>query len=135
MADEKGSESDSIRRQPWDLMVSAIVRELLGLAVCGLLALVFWPFGGLSDPVFFLALPAMFAAVSVGESYRTGPLRRFAATVTLLATMTVTTLLGAAADSAFPPLADHQIGLLAGFYVGVPVATGVLAWYSNRAKA
>jgi hypothetical protein len=134
VADEKDGESGSIRRRPWDLMVSTFLRELFGLAVCGVLALVFWPFGGPPDSSFFLTFPALFAAGPVGELYRAGPPRRLAAAVALLATMTVITLFGAAAGWVFPPLADHKIGLLAGFFVGVPVGAGVFAWYSNRAK-
>ncbi|MET8805967.1 hypothetical protein [Streptomyces sp. NPDC004546] len=134
MADEKDSDSGSILRRPWDLMVSTVVWELFGLAVCGVVALVFWPFGGPPDSSFFLAIPALFAAGPVGELYRTGPPRRLAAAVALLATMTVITLFGAAAGWAFPPLADHKIGLLAGFFVGAPVGAGVFAWYSNGAK-
>jgi hypothetical protein len=111
VADEKDGESGSILRRPWDLMVSTIVREL-----------------------FFLAIPALFAAGPVGELYRTGPPRRLAAAVALLATMTVITLFGAAAGWTFPPLADHKIGLLAGFLVGAPVGAAVFALYSNGAK-
>ncbi|MGI5141340.1 hypothetical protein [Streptomyces sp. CA-106110] len=134
MADEKGSDSGSTRRQPWYLMLCTTVRELYGLAACGVIALFFWPFEGPPDWAFFLAIPAMFAAGPVGELYRTGPPRRLAALAALLATMTVTMLCGAAADWAFPSLADHKIGLLAGFFVGAPAGAGVFAWYSNRAN-
>jgi hypothetical protein len=48
--------------------------------------------------------------------------------------MTVTMFFGAAVDWAFPPLADHGIGLAAGVFVGVPAGAGVFAWYSNGAK-
>ncbi|MET9915229.1 hypothetical protein ABZZ74_52940 [Streptomyces sp. NPDC006476] len=134
MADEKDSANSSIRRQPWELVVSTIVSELFGLAFCGVAALVFWPFGWLPDPVFYLGMPAMFAAGPVGDMYRTGPPRRLAAVAVFLMTMTVALLFGATADWAFPPLADHDVGLFAGFLVSAPVGAGVFAWFSNRAN-
>ncbi|MEU6657961.1 hypothetical protein [Streptomyces sp. NPDC046821] len=134
MVDQKDSESSSIRRQPWDLVVSTIVHELTGLAFVGVVALVFWPFGWRPDPDFFLGMPAMFAIGPVSEVYRTGPPRRLAAVAFLLTAMSVALLFGAIADWAFPALADQDIGIFAGLFVGAPVGAGVFAWLSNRAN-
>ena len=115
-------------------MASTIRSELLGLAACGVVTLVSWPFGWLPDPTLLLTTSAMFAAGPVSELYRTRPPRRLAGVAALVTTMTVAMLFGAAADSAFPPLADHDIGLLAGLLVGAPAGAGAAAWFFNRTK-
>lgn len=115
-------------------MVSTVVSELFGLVVCGVVTLVFWPLGWLPDSAFFFGVPVMFAAGPVSALYRAGPPRRLAAVAAFLATLTVTLLLGIAAGRAFPPLADQDVGSLAGFLIGAPVGAGVFVWLSNRAN-
>ncbi|MFJ3334168.1 hypothetical protein [Streptomyces sp. NPDC086766] len=124
MADEENTESGPVPSRSRDLVVTTLVWEFVGLAACGLIALALWPFGWLPDSASFLAVPAMFAAGPVGELYRTRPPRRRAALAAFIATMTVTTFLGTAAQGAFPPLADDDLGLLAGSLVGAPAGAG-----------
>lgn len=102
MADEENTESSPVPSRSRDLVVTTLVWEFVGLAACGLIALALRPFGWLPDSASFLAVPAMFAAGPVGELYRTRPPRRRAALAAFIATMTVTTFLGTAAQGAFP---------------------------------
>ncbi|MGW2939976.1 hypothetical protein ACWDA7_52020 [Streptomyces sp. NPDC001156] len=134
MADEEYGESGWIRRQPWELMKSTIVWELHGLAVCGVIALVLWLFGGLPDWSFLLVFPGKFAAGPMGELYRTKPPRRRAALAAFLATMTVALLGGAAADWAFPlgiwtggGFISAGVGLQWGLWIALIVAGVLLA--------
>lgn len=107
------------------LRVATLVHELLGLAFCEVVAVLFWPFGSLPDSAFVLGMPAMFAAGPVAELYRTGPPRRRAAPAAFLTALTVARLSGTAADWAFPPLADQEVGHFASLFVGAPTGVGL----------
>ncbi|MFB7738994.1 hypothetical protein ACFC08_32305 [Streptomyces sp. NPDC056112] len=134
MNDEKdGGNGASWRGLP-DLVRSTVVLQLVGLAFCGGVALVAWPFGWLPDPQYIALITAMFAAKPAGELYRAGPPRRLAAAAALFALIAVALLVAATADWAFPVVADHDLGFLTGFLVGTPVGAAVLAWFYNRAN-
>ncbi|MER5433217.1 hypothetical protein [Streptomyces sp. NPDC002588] len=135
MADEKDSGNGSIRRRPWDLVVSTVLLELVGLAFSGLAILIAWPFGWLPDPT-LVALPTgMLAIGPAAELYRAGPPRRRAVVAAVLALATVTLLVAAATNWALPALTDPNVHILIGYLVAAPVAAAVLAWFLNRANA
>ncbi|MDQ0761984.1 hypothetical protein [Streptomyces canus] len=134
MTDEKGRGDGSIRRRPSDLVMATVVLELVGLALCGAIVLVAWPFGWLPDSHYVALMTAMFAAKPAGELYREGPPRRLAAAAALLSLITAALLVAAAADWVFPTAADHDLDFLAGFLIGTPVGAAVFAWFYNRAN-
>ncbi|MFG3289599.1 hypothetical protein ACGF3G_12465 [Streptomyces sp. NPDC048179] len=134
MTDEMDGGNGAIRRGLSDLVWSTVVPQLVGLAFCGVVALVAWPFGCLPDPRYIALMTALFAAKPAGELYREGPPRRLGAVAALFALMTVALLVAATADWAFPAGADRALGFLAGFLVGTPVGAAVLAWFYNRAN-
>ncbi|MGW1778147.1 hypothetical protein ACWCQQ_03270 [Streptomyces sp. NPDC002143] len=134
MADEEeDSGNDPVRRRPWDLAVSTVLMELVGLAFAGIVTLVTWPFGWLPDPGLILFTTGMFAVWPAAESYRAGPPRRRAVVAALLTLVTATLLGAAAVNWAFPALDDADIGILVGSLVAVPVSAAVLAWSLNGA--
>ncbi|MEV1065290.1 hypothetical protein [Streptomyces sp. NPDC050263] len=135
MADDEDSGNHPAPHRPWDVVVSTVGMELLGLAFAGVVTLVTWPFGWLPDPGLVFMMAAMFAVWPAAEAYRAGPRRRSAVVVALLALVT-TTLLGAAAVNwAFPPPVDADVGILVGSLVAVPVGAAVLAWSLDRGTA
>ncbi|MGW7613749.1 hypothetical protein ACWGKW_42285 [Streptomyces sp. NPDC054766] len=140
MADEKDSGNGSIRRRPWDLVwdlvVETVLLELGGLALFGVVALLAWPFVGLPDSAtlatgMLVTGPAVWPAV---ELYRAGPPRRLAVVAAVLALVTVTLLVAAAANWALPALADSEVGIFIGYLVAIPVGAAVFAWCLNRAN-
>ncbi|MFI0960679.1 hypothetical protein ACH4S8_04580 [Streptomyces sp. NPDC021080] len=139
MADEKNSGNGSIRRRPWDLVwdlvVETVLLELSGLAVFGVFTLLAWPFGWPPDPGLAALPTSMLAGWPAVESYRAGPPpRRLAVVAAVLALATVTLLVAAAANWAFPALADSDVGIVIGYLVAIPVGAGVFAWCLNRAN-
>ncbi|MFC9530150.1 MULTISPECIES: hypothetical protein [unclassified Streptomyces] len=136
MADEEDSGSGSIRRPSWDHpVVATVAAELGGLAVSGLVALVGWPFGWLPDTGFVLIVTGFIAFEPAAELYRgAGPPRRLAVVAALLALATVSLLVAAAVNWAFPALADPGVGILVGYLVALPIAVAVLAWFLTRAN-
>ncbi|GLX49519.1 hypothetical protein Shyhy01_24690 [Streptomyces hygroscopicus subsp. hygroscopicus] len=136
MVDEEDGASGSIRR-PWSLAKSIVLRQLVGLAFCALMALVAWPFGWLPDLSFVAAMTSMFAAEPAGELYRArppGPPRRRAAAAGLLTLTAVALLVAATAERAFSVVADHSLGVPAGFLLGTPVGAAVFCWLVNRGE-
>ncbi|MEU6550410.1 hypothetical protein ABZ915_08990 [Streptomyces sp. NPDC046915] len=134
MADEEDSGNGSVRGRPWDLVVSTVMLELVGLAFAGILTLLAWPFGWLPDPGLVALVTTMCAFGPAVESYRAGPPRRLAVVAALLAPATVALLLDAAANWAFPTLTGPDVGLLVGYLLAAPVGVAVLAWFLNRAN-
>ena len=134
MTDEKDTGTGSRWRGASDLVRSTVLLQLVGLASCGVVALVAWPFGWLPDSQFIALMTALFAAKPAGDLYREGPPRRLAAAAALLALTTVGLLVAATADWAFPVVADHNLGFLTGFLVGTPVGAAVFAWFYNWAN-
>ncbi|MFD7777820.1 hypothetical protein [Streptomyces sp. NPDC059753] len=137
MADEEDSGSGSIRRPSWDHpVVATVALELGGLAVSGLVALVGWPFGWLPDTGFVLIVTGFIAFEPAAELYRGAGLpRRLAVVAALLALATVSLLVAAAVNWAFPALADPGVGILVGYLVALPIGVAVLAWFLTRANA
>ncbi|MET7899879.1 hypothetical protein [Streptomyces mirabilis] len=134
MADEQDSGNGSIRRRMGDPVVETVMLELVGLAFTGIVALLAWPFGWLPDPSLAALVTGMFAVGPAAEVYRAGPPpRRLAVAAALLALATVTLLVAAAVNWAFPALADPGVGILIGYPVAAPVGVAVLAWFLNRA--
>ncbi|MET7664180.1 hypothetical protein ABZS99_36080 [Streptomyces sp. NPDC005463] len=136
MADEEDSGSGSIRGPSWDHpVVSTVALELGGLAVCGLVALVGWPFGWLPDTGFVLLVTGLIAIGPAAELYRgAGPPRRLAVVAALLALAAVRLLVAAAVNWAFPAPADPGVGILVGYLVALPIGVAVLAWFLTRAN-
>lgn len=134
MTHEQDRAGSAIRSHAWDLAVSTLAAEALALACCGAGALVLRLLGRSSDVSFLLSLPILFAVRPTAELYRSRPPQRLAALAAFLITLTVTLLLGIAAEWAFPPLGDDDIGLLAGFLVGAPVGAAAFAALSDRAS-
>ncbi|MGW7257396.1 hypothetical protein [Streptomyces sp. NPDC054834] len=135
MADEKDSGNGSIRERPWDLVVFTVLLELVGLAFFGVVTLLAWPFGWLPDPALGALTTGMIAVWPAVELYRAEkPPRRLAVVAAVLALATVTLLVVAAANWAFPALADSDVGILIGYVVAAPVGAAVLAWFLNRAN-
>ncbi|MER5400254.1 hypothetical protein [Streptomyces sp. NPDC002599] len=138
MADEEDSGNGSIQRGPWDLVwdlvVETVFLELVGLAFFGVGTLLAWLFGW--PPEFGLAalLAGMLGGRPAVDLYRAGPPRRLAIVAAVLALATVTLLVAAAANWAFPALADSGAGISIGFLVAIPVSAAVLAWCLNRAN-
>ncbi len=132
VTEEKDGGSGAMRRGPADLVWSTVALQLAGLAFCGVVALIAWPFGWLPDSQYLALMSTMFAAQPAGELYRAGPPRRLAAVAALFTLMTVALLIAATAEWAFPVMAEHDLGFLAGFLVGTPVGVAVLAWFYNR---
>jgi hypothetical protein len=115
--------------------VSTVALELAGLAICGLIALVGWPFGWLPDTGFISLVTGVFAIGPGVELYRgAGPPRRLAVVAALLALATVRLLVAAAVNWAFPTLADPGVGTLVGYLVALPIGVAVLAWFLTRAN-
>ncbi|MFD5520867.1 hypothetical protein [Streptomyces sp. NPDC127066] len=140
MADEKDSGNGSIQRRPWDpvwdLVVETVLLELSCLALLGVLTLLAWPFWGPPDSDtlamgLIVAGPAVWPAI---ELYRAGPPRRLAIVAAVLALATVTLLVAAAANWAFPALADSGAPISIGFLVAIPVGATVFAWCLNKAN-
>ncbi|MFD4760040.1 hypothetical protein ACFWOJ_14465 [Streptomyces sp. NPDC058439] len=134
MTDEKDSGDGAIRRRLSDLVWSTVVLQLVGLAFCGVVALVAWPFGWLPDSWYFASMALLFAARPATELYREGPPRRLAAAAALFALIAVALLVAATADWAFPAGAHRDLDFLAGILVGTPIGAAVLAWFYNRAN-
>lgn len=102
----------------------------------GIVALVAWPFGWLPDPGLVGLMTSMVAVGPAAELFRAGqPPRLLAVAAALLTLATVTLLVAAAANRAFPALADPDVGFLIGYLVAAPVGVAVLAWLLGRAKA
>ncbi|MGW0941194.1 hypothetical protein ACWD4O_01390 [Streptomyces sp. NPDC002623] len=134
MADEEvDSGAGPVRPRPWDLAVSTVLMELVGLAFAGIVTLVTWPFGWLPDPGLLLFTTGMFAVWPAAESYRAGPPRRRAIGIALLTLVTATLLGAAAVNWAFPALDDADIGILVGSLLAAPVGAAVLARSLNGA--
>ncbi|MGW2567385.1 hypothetical protein [Streptomyces sp. NPDC001537] len=135
MADEKDSGSGSIRRPSWDPVVFTVALELVGLAVCGLVALVGWPFGWLPDTGFVSLVTGLIAIGPAAELYQgASPPRRLAVVGALLALATVGLLVAAVVNWAFPAPADPGVGILIGQLVALPIGVAVLAWFLSRAN-
>ena len=136
VADEEDSGSGSIRSPSWDHPVlSTVALELVGLAVCGLVALVGWPFGWAPDTGLVVLVTGLISIGPAAELYRAaGPPRRLAVVAALLALATVRVLVAAAVDWAFPALADPGVGILVGYLVALPIGVAVLAWFLTRAN-
>ena len=135
VAEEKDSGSGSIRRPSWDPVVFTVELELVGLAVCGLVALVGWPFGWLPDTGFVLLVTGLIAIGPAAELYRgAGPPRRLAVVAALLALATVRLLVTAVVNWAFPALADPGVGILVGYLLALPTGVAVLASFLTRAN-
>ncbi len=134
MTDEKDTRTGPIWRGAPDLVRSTVVLQFVGLALCGVVALVAWPFGWLPDSHFIAVMTVLFAGKPAGDLYREGPPRRLAAAAALLALTTVGLFVAATADWAFPVVADHHLGFLAGFLVGTPVGAAVFGWFYSRAN-
>ena len=135
MADEKDRGNGTIRSGPWDPVVSTVVLEMVGLGFSGIVALLAWPFGWLPDPALVAFMTGMFAVWPAAELYRAGPPRRLAVVAALLALATVTLLVAAAVNWAFPAPDDPGVGLLVGVLAAAPLGVAVLAWLLNRANA
>lgn len=135
---ELGSEEDGaegrFRRPPWDAVISTVLLELVGLALSGLLALAARPFGLLPDAGLIALGTTMVAIGPTIELYRAGPPGRWAAAAAFATLVTVTLLLAAAVNTAFPTLTDPNVGLLVGYLVGAPVGVAVLGWLLGRAR-
>lgn len=115
--------------------MATVALELGGLAVSGLVALVGWPFGWLPDTGFVLIVTGFIAFGPAAELYRgAGPRRRLAVVAALLALATVSLLVAAAVNWAFPALADPGVGILVGYLVALPIGVAVLAWFLTRAN-
>ncbi|MBO1332680.1 hypothetical protein [Streptomyces sp. VRA16 Mangrove soil] len=137
MADEQDSGSDSIQHPSWERpVVATIALELAGLAVCGLIALAGWPFGWRPDTDLVGFVTVLIAIGPAAELYSGAPPpRRLAVAAGLVALATVTLLVTAAVNWAFPTPADPGVGILAGYLVALPVGVAVLAWFLTRANA
>ncbi|MEU5277102.1 hypothetical protein AB0G87_11880 [Streptomyces asoensis] len=133
MADGSDSANGADGRRPWDVVVSTVADELVGLAFCGVVALLTWPFGWLPDPALVAFAAGVFAVRPAAERYRAGPRRRSAVVVAVLGVAVVTLLVAAAAGLLLPPSAGRGVGLLVGFVVAAPVGAAVLARLLDRA--
>ncbi|MFF4399495.1 hypothetical protein [Streptomyces sp. NPDC001480] len=134
MADEKDSGNGPVRGRPWDLVVSTVLLELVGLAFSGITTLLAWPFGWLPDPGLAAFVTTMLAFGPAVEWYRAGPPRRLAVVAALLALAMTTVVLAAATNWALPSPAGPDAGILVGYLLAVPVAVAVLAWFLDRAN-
>ncbi|MET7570650.1 hypothetical protein ABZT04_19430 [Streptomyces sp. NPDC005492] len=132
MADEKDSPNSSVPRRSWSPVADTVLLELVGLAICGIAALVGWPFGWLPDPALVAAMAGLIAAGPAAELYRAGPRRPRAAVAALLALVTVMMLGAAATNWAVPALGDPDLGILVGFLLGMPAAVAVLVRLLGR---
>jgi hypothetical protein len=134
VADEKDSGNGSIRRPSWDhAVVATVALEMGSLAVSGLVALVGWPFGWLPDTGSVLLVTGLIAIGPAAELYSAaGPPRRLAVVAALLALATVRLLVAAAVNWAFPALSDPGVGILAGYFVALPIGVAVLARFPPR---
>ncbi|MFI7005355.1 hypothetical protein [Streptomyces sp. NPDC050145] len=114
--------------------------ELVALVISGLISLAGWPlgypFGWPPDTDAVVMAMGLIATVPATELYRaSGPPHRLAVVAALLVLATVSVLVTAAVNRAFPALADPGVGFLVGLMAALPVGVAVLAWLLGRTNA